>query len=125
MLEATLDDPDADVRAAACEAWGTRPGADATEVLVRTLASDVDIDVRLAAARALGQTGDPAAIEALGHALEDRDPAMQYRAIESLREITGEDFGNDANRWRQYVRGETPDPPQPVSLAERLAPWFY
>jgi len=123
-LRTALKDSDADVRIAACEAWGRRAGAEATTLLGEVLSSDVDIDVRLAAARALGRTGDAAAVAALGEALEDHDPAMQYRAVASLRQITGEDLGNDVNRWRLYVKGETPTPSPPVSLAERLRRLF-
>ena len=32
-------------------------------------------------------------------------------AVLSLKKVTGKDFGNDVNRWQQYVRGETPPPP--------------
>ncbi len=122
-LKRALDDRDPDVRVAACEAWGERGGPEAAAKLSEVLASDVDVDVRLAAAGALGETGDPGVVVALGESLEDRDPAMQYRAVEALRKVTGEDFGNDVNRWRQYVqyvKGELPAPPEPISLAERV-----
>ena len=57
---------------------------------------------------------------ALGAALEDRDPAMQYRAVQSLQAVTGQNFGNDVERWQQYVRGEVPKSREPTSLAERF-----
>ena len=124
VLHAALSDSDADVRVAACEAWGKRGGAEAAATLSGVLSSDVDVDVRLTAARALGETGDPGAVAALGEALEDRNPAMQYRAVSSLRKISGEDFGNDVNRWRQYAKGEMPAPAEPISVVERMRRMF-
>jgi HEAT repeat protein len=123
-LTAALDDSDADVRLAACEAWGRRGGPQAATHLSRVVSSDVDTDVRLAAVRALGDTGDPASVSALGQALEDRDPAMQYAAVQSLRDVTDRDFGNDVSRWRQFVAGEQPDPPRSISIAERFRRLF-
>jgi hypothetical protein len=124
VLKEAVHHKDADVRVAACEVLGKRGGAEATAVLAGLLGGDVDADVRLAAARALGEGKDPAAVAALGRALEDTDPAMQYRAVLSLQTVTGKDFGNDVNQWRQYVKGETPKPAQPVSIAERLRQMF-
>ncbi len=52
VLYAGLKDPEADVRVACCEAWGKRPGPDATRLLSETLSSDTDHDVRMAAVKA-------------------------------------------------------------------------
>jgi HEAT repeat protein len=86
-------------------------------LLAGALSGDVDADVRLAAAKALGETKGPEAAKALGEALNDADPAMQYRAVLSLKKVTGKDLGNDVNRWQQYVKGEPAPPP---TLAERF-----
>jgi HEAT repeat protein len=120
ILKAAVNDPDADVRMAACEAWGKRGDAQAAGLLASVLSGDLNKDVRLAAARALGKTKDQQAIAALGEALVDSDPAMQYRAVLSLKEITGADLGNNVDRWRQYVQQEHPQPAQQSSLAERF-----
>ena len=124
VLELAMGDSDSDVRLAACEALGKRRAPEAVGMLTTALSSDMDIDVRMAAARALGETGDSAAVAPLGRILEERDPALQHQGVMSLRKCSGEDLGNDANRWRQYVRGETPDPPRPVSVAERVKRFF-
>lgn len=124
VLQAALGDPDAGVRMAACEAWGKRTDAEAAAILGGVIGGDIDLDVRLAAARALGRSKDPAAVTALGEALEDRDPAMQNRAMLSLAKVTGKDFGGDARRWQQYVRGELPESQQPVSVVERFGERF-
>ena len=89
-------------------------------VHVTVLSGDVDTDVRLAATRALGKSKEPVAVAALGRALEDSDPAIQYRAVLSLRGATGENLGNDVRRWRQYVAGQQPTPADAPSLAERV-----
>jgi hypothetical protein len=119
-VRAALKDSEAEVRIAACELLGRPSDPGAVAALSETLTSDVEVDVRLAAARALGQSQDPAAVRALGVALDGPDPAMQYRAVASLRSATGKDFGNDVQRWRQYVKGGSVVPPQSPSLAERL-----
>ncbi|HEX3654961.1 MAG TPA: HEAT repeat domain-containing protein [Pirellulales bacterium] len=121
MLTAGLKDTDRDVRVACCQAWAKRKGHDATRLLSEMLTSDTDIDVRMAAARALGDTGDPAATTALALALEDHDPAMQYRAVQSLRKLTGKKYGDNVAVWRDYVKGKSP--PEP-SLSARMKSWF-
>jgi HEAT repeat protein len=125
ILRAATGDPEADVRVAACEAWGKPGHAGAATALAGLVSGDTDKDVRLAAARALGQSRDPAAIVALGGALEDKDPAMQYRAVLSLRAVTGQNLGNDVNRWREYVKSGTAKPlAEPSSIAERFRRMF-
>ncbi len=124
VLKAALSDPDADVRIAACEAWGKRGNAQAAELLAPMLSSDVSPDVRLASARALGKIKDQKAVTALGDALADPDPAMQYRAVLSLKEITGQDLGNNVDSWRQYVKDGHPLQAQPTSMADRLKKIF-
>jgi HEAT repeat protein len=122
ILKAALSDSDVHVRVVACEAWGKRGDAEAVQLLTETLRSDVEADVRLAAAKSLGMTKNQAALAALGEALDDSDPAMQYRAMLSLKEMTGKDLGSDVHRWQAYVKGEKPEP-QP-SWAQRVFPWF-
>jgi hypothetical protein len=117
-------DPDLDVRVEACKLLGLRGDAAAVGALREMLVGDIQVDVRLASVKALGQTHEPAvvpqAVAALGTVLEDSNPAIQMGAVESLQRATGKDFGNDVNRWRQFVRGETPAPAQSPSLAERV-----
>jgi HEAT repeat protein len=119
VLKAALQDPDTDVRIAACDALGKRPTAESAELLIGMLKNDTEQDVRLAAARGLGQTKDQRAIAALGDLLADTDPAMQYRAVVSLKTITGQDFGNNVDRWQQYVKDGNPKPAEPTSIAEK------
>ncbi len=122
ILRAALEESDPDVRVAACKAWGKRGDAGAVDVLGGVLKTDTDIDVRLAATTALGESEEPSAVAALAPALNDEDPALQYRAVLSLKQVTGKDFGNNVMRWQQYVRGETPA--KPISVAERIRQLF-
>src|SRR5439155_15505188 len=104
ILKAGLKDSDPDVRIASCHAWGQRRTPEAVQLLSDMLTGDSNLDVRLAAARALGQTHDEQAVAALGQALDDSNPAMQYRAVQSLKAVTKRDFGNDVEAWRQYCK---------------------
>lgn len=107
-LRMAMDDRKATVRIAACDAWRTMGGPDAIAALSKTLGSDTDNDVRMAAARALGAFQDPAAARGLSVALDDGDPALQYRAMESLRTVSGENHGYDVVAWRDYVDRTSP-----------------
>lgn len=98
-----LEDPNAMVRTAACDAWVEIGGDEAIRHIAHRYRSDEDIDVRLYAIRSLGELGDVAAIPVLAEALEAPDPAIQYRAVASLKEVSGRDFGNDVNVWREWA----------------------
>ena len=140
VIGGALKDPDKDVRIAACQAWGKRGAPreqaffdlntyaysedpEAARLLGETLASDSDVDVRLAATKALGQIKDPKTVPFLAVALEDPNPALQLRAVESLRGASGKDFGNDVNLWREYVKNPSIEPPE-QSLADRARKLF-
>jgi hypothetical protein len=123
ILKAAMSDSETRVRIAACDAWGRRHDGQAVTLLAESLRSDVDSDVRMAAAKALGETKNPAAVAPLGEALSDTDPAMQYRAVMSLKEATGKDLGDSVPRWQQYVKGEAPTDATP-SMAERFRRLF-
>jgi HEAT repeat protein len=123
VLHAALADSDPDVRCESCRAWGQRGGEDAVRELSQTLASDTNVDVRLAASRALGTTHSPVALTPLTDALADSDPALRYRTLESLRGISGKDFGPDIDAWRQYAQNKGVEKDTP-SIAERFRNLF-
>lgn len=123
VLYAGLQDPEPDIRVACCEAWARNPGAESTRILSEILASDTNVDVRLAAVKGLAGAEDREAVKALALALEDPNPALQYRAVASLRSVTGQNLGNDVNAWRQLA--QQPDPPlRSKSMAQRLRDMF-
>jgi HEAT repeat protein len=124
-LQVALNDGDQKVRLAVIDAWRQRGDSQSVEILARLVGSDTGQDVRMAAMRALAGFKDWRAARALAIALDDSDPAFQHRAIESLKSVTGKDFGGDLVAWRQYVHqggggpiNETP------SIAERLRDIF-
>ena len=110
ICRGALEDPDATVRMAACDVWGERGGDEAVQLLSHRYQTDTDIDVRLQAVRMLGSVKDDAAIPALARALEDPDPAVQYRAVASLKQVSGRDLGNDVNRWRDWAADPASEP---------------
>jgi len=126
ILYAGMKDPEAEIRATCCEAWGQHPSPVTTRMLAEVLSGDTDLDVRMAAAKALSSAHDKGAIAALGRALEDPDPGMKYCVFESLRKVTGKkDVGDDLDKWREIA--QRPDPPvePPTKLANRQFQIFF
>ena len=123
-LQLALQDEDPDVRVEACKAWSRRGGPDAVPTLSRVVSTDTNLDVRVAATRELGNFKGPVAVSALGVALDDADPALQYRAVQSLKSVTDKDFGNNVPAWRQYVHEGTVPPGAERSVAERFRDLF-
>ena len=119
VLEAGLADENEAVRVACCKALGQRGKRPRSKAWL-TRCADEDIDVRLAAAEALGKIKSPEAVQAIRVALDDRDPAMQYAGVQSMKSLTGEDYGPDVQAWRQVAAGGTPPAAATPSLAERL-----
>lgn len=103
ICRGAMEDPDDRVRMAACDMWGSHGGDEAVRLLSYRYQTDTEIDVRLRAIRMLGSVKDEAAIPMLAKALEDPDPAVQYRAVAALKQVSGRDFGNDVNRWRAWA----------------------
>ena len=51
----------------------------------------------------VGELGDKEALPVLAKALEDSDPAVQYRAVGALKKVSGRDLGDDVNKWREWA----------------------
>ncbi len=105
VLRAAMEDEDLDVRVTACNAWGQVGGPEAVELLGRTIGDDgAELEVRLAATDALANVKQPGAVQALGLAIQDRqNPALQFRAAQSLQQVTGLRHGNNLVAWRDFV----------------------
>ncbi len=120
LLKASKDS-NADVRLAAVHACGAKANPAALHVLQEVVGADTDIDVRLAATRELRNFRGPGAVQALALAIEDSDPALQVRAVDSLAVVTGQKFGGDIQAWRQFVKSELPTPSTEPSSTVRTA----
>jgi len=116
-LRAAMFDSEPDVRILACTAWGDHGGPMAVPALSEALRKDKSKDVRMAAARALGRIGGPDVVAALAPALDDPDPALQYRAVQAMRASSGKDFGDEVGAWREFARGGSP---KEISTAQRM-----
>jgi hypothetical protein len=66
---------------------------------------DPDPETRCEAARRLGSLGDSRAVPALISTLRDEVPEVTPVAVAALREITGEDFGDNADKWEVWYEG--------------------
>lgn len=115
-------DPDPEVRATICQAYGRIGGVEARTALAAALANDPDDDVRVEAARSLGAFREGANVQALAAALDDANIAVQYMAMQSMKGVSGQDFGDDAKAWREYASSGAANKQTP-SLAARLWPW--
>lgn len=120
VLEAGLGDENKAVRIECCRELGKRAEVPAVASLANTLRGDKDEDVKMAAAQALGKIKSPESLQALTAALDDRDPAMQYVGVQSMKAVTGKDYGPDVQAWRQVATGGTPPEPAAPSIAERI-----
>ena len=102
-LRAASQDRNTDIRIAAVNALGKSRLPSSLTTLQEVLGSDTNVDVRLAATRALGSFSDEQSINALSLALDDKNPALQVTATESLTRITGQNLGPDVFAWRDYL----------------------
>lgn len=125
-LSIQVGDLDADVRIAACQAFGQLKSPEAAGALANVVKIDKQFDVRMAATRELANfpPSEPA-VRALGIALDDSNPALQYRAVQSLKAITHRDLGDNVAAWREFVNsGDAFSPQGTPSLVERVKNWF-
>jgi HEAT repeats len=120
IVEAGLHDESQQVRIACCQSLGRRAEPRAVPSLSEIVREDEDKDVRLAAVEALGEIKDPSAVAALSVALNDRDPALQFVGVQSMKSITGKNYGGDVDAWRQVASGKSPPEPPAPSIAERI-----
>jgi HEAT repeat protein len=96
LTDATQSD-DLQVKSLACSTLGRIGGKDAAKALVALLA---DEDVSAEAVDALVEVGPPA-IKPLVKALSSKKPGVAQSAIEALRGITGEDYGDNPKAWKK------------------------
>ena len=116
---ASLSDESSSVRVIACKALGRQPTPEGFQGLAHALTSDGDLDVRIVAAQELGKYRGFEAPKALRPALDDRDPALQLAAMQSLEAIDGhKEYRRNVAVWREHLDGGNPAPPEGPSIAE-------
>ncbi len=120
LIVERLDDEDERVRLEAARTLQRIHTEDAVQPLLDRIAEPVigmdddlpgesDPQVRAEAAHALGQYAQPQVIEGLIRALDDRQLAVNIAARQSLRTLTGQDFGEDSAAWLDwYASTEEP-----------------
>jgi HEAT repeat protein len=96
-LIVALTSPNERLRSEAAEALGKIKDPRAAEPLIAALK---DQSARGRAARALGEIKEPRAIEPLIAMLKDQSNG--WYAAEALKKITGQDFGTDHGKWKQW-----------------------
>ena len=111
LNSASTDDAEK-VRLAACEAWRIVKGTDARNMLM-TLANNPKEtpSIRRAAIASLGAFEDADVKSSLARLLDDKSPAIQFQSTQSLKQITGKDYGGDIQAWRDFMQGK--DVPEP------------
>ena len=118
IVESTADEV-ASVRVIACKALGHKPTAEGFQALSHAVTDDNDLDVRIVAARELGKYRGFEATKSLRPALDDRDPALQLAAMQSLEAVDGHtEYRRNVGVWREHLDGGSPAPPPPPSIAE-------
>jgi len=105
IIQALEGEEDWLVRSSAARAlgWIEPDASEAVPPLIQALGDESEY-VRSAAADTLGEFGSQArdAVPALIQALGDEYEGTRSSAGRALRDITGQDFGEDRDRWRQW-----------------------
>lgn len=91
----------------------------------RLIMPDEEESIRIELAIALGQYDSDASFQALCLALDDRSLSINLAAADSLRVMTGRDFGLDAPTWLSWYRGRVSSGDDPFAGGETfLYPTF-
>jgi hypothetical protein len=103
-----MADDDFEVRIAATEACRVQNDDTSRQRLVALLQDD-RLDVQLAAIKQLAEFEQhPTTIAALGEFLDHENPVLQARAVETLSQTSGRDYGDNLKIWKQFVLGRNP-----------------
>lgn len=98
---AALHDPDVSVRTDAVRRLAETNDSRAVLPLINVM-SDEHAYVRRRAAVGLGNLRDLRATEVLIKGLSDEDSFVQHYSLEALEKITGQKFGANTKRWREW-----------------------
>jgi HEAT repeat protein len=101
MLIQNLNSEYRDLRLSAVWTLGKVKEPRAFEALINAL-KNKDLLVRAKAAEALGEIKNPKAVEPLIAVLTDEEETVREFAAKALANITGEDFGQDRDKWLKW-----------------------
>ncbi|WP_145419035.1 HEAT repeat domain-containing protein [Planctomycetes bacterium K23_9] len=116
LIEKGLKDDSIKVRMEACRALGNRREAQAASLLASTYGSETELDVQHAALAALANHKGQVPLNSLRIALNDRNPATQSLAMQSLRGVTGKDFGQRPDAWLKAIGGSESSTTSPSGI---------
>ena len=120
-LNIASGDDNEKVRLAACKAWKSQQGAAARDMLLSLAQRDSETtSVRKAAVDSLAAFDEAEVRTALGRLLDDSSPAIQFQVAQSLKTMSGRDYGGDLESWKHYLAGENIPEPPTESVAEEL-----
>lgn len=98
-----LKDKSPEARAPTAEVLGDFQVKEASQEIATMVEQDRSYEVRASCAYALGKIKDKTTLPALVNALSDEYQQVRVRALDSLRNITGKDFGEDKTAWQTYI----------------------
>ena len=114
IIKKGLDDDSIKVQMEACHALGVRSEPEAAQLLAAKIGSTSELDVKHAAIAAIGKHPGDIPVGSLKIVLKDQNPATLNLAINSLKGVTGQDYGNDPKTWIAAL--DTSDPSAPPAL---------
>ena len=103
ILEAVCHDQSALVRWEGVKALRTHAVPESLTILLDRLAGDGDASVRAEAANILVAYRDLRSLRALVQGMDDDNFQVSYRALQSLRKLTGKDFEYDVHAWQSWL----------------------
>ncbi|MEO1618141.1 MAG: HEAT repeat domain-containing protein [Planctomycetota bacterium] len=109
LIERGLGDESLKVQMEACRSLGKRPEPEAARLLASTVGSTEATDVKNSAIAALGNHEGNISRDSLRIVLDEQDPATLHLAMNSLRGVTGKDYGNDPQAWIAAIDQGVPD----------------
>jgi hypothetical protein len=92
----------------AADALAKTQDPEAAKILLSILSTG-DATARFRIAESLRYSKDPASVDALIQALKDKDKEVKSAAARSLNKITGQAFGEDANKWEEWRAKNKPN----------------
>ena len=102
LMVALANDASAEVRCEIAAALGHIQDPKAVSALITALRDPLG-RVRVCAIEALREIHDPKVVESLIYALRDSNLDVRYQVQDTLRDITGMDFGSDVEKWLSWL----------------------